>query len=67
VQNQSLSILSAKTGLTSSPIDLTSVPGAQIGLTDPPTGQTGLAIPDNPILENSASNGLEHDKADAID
>jgi hypothetical protein len=43
------------------------VPGAQIGLTDPPTGQTGLAIPDNPILENSASNGLEHDKADAID
>jgi hypothetical protein len=32
---------------------------AQTSLTDPPIGLTDLAIPDNPILENSASKGLE--------
>jgi hypothetical protein len=30
-----------------------------MGLTDKPIGLIGLAVSDNPILENSASNGLE--------
>jgi hypothetical protein len=72
VQNLgSLSILDAETGLIGSPISLTGSPigrtsmsEAQTGLTDPPIG---LVVPNNPILENSASNGLEKDKADVID
>jgi hypothetical protein len=67
VQNHSLSVLGAETGLTGSPIGLTGVHGAQTSLTDTPTGLTGPVVPDNPILENSVSSNLEHDKADIVD
>jgi hypothetical protein len=60
VQNMFLSVLGAKIGLTDSTVSLTSVPDVQIGLTGP-------AVPDNPVLEDLASNNLEHDKADIID
>jgi hypothetical protein len=36
-------------------------------MTDTPTGLTGPAVPDNPILEDSASNNLEHDRVDVAD
>jgi hypothetical protein len=36
-------------------------------MTDTPTGLTGPAVPDNPILEYSASNNLEHDRVDVAD
>jgi hypothetical protein len=42
-----------------SSIDQTGTSEAQTGLTDPPTDLTGLVVPDNPVLEDSASNGLE--------
>jgi hypothetical protein len=67
VQNMFLSVLGAETGMTSSTVGLTSVPDVQTGLTDTPTGMTGPAVPDNPILEDSTSNNLEHDKADVVD
>jgi hypothetical protein len=68
VQNRgSLSVLGTETGLTGNPISRTSTSKAQTGLIDPPAGLTGLAIPDNHVLENSASNGLEQDKANVID
>jgi hypothetical protein len=57
---ESLSVLGTEIGLTSTS-------EAQTGLTDPPIGQSGLAIPDSPILENSTSSDLEHDKADVVD
>jgi hypothetical protein len=50
VQNQSLSILGAETGLTGSPIGMPGVHGAQTGLTDTPTGLTSPTIPYNPVL-----------------
>jgi hypothetical protein len=43
------------------------VPGIQTDLIDKPTGLTGPAVPDNPILEDSTSNNLEHDRADVVD
>jgi hypothetical protein len=64
---ESLSVVGAKTGLTDSPIGLTSVPGAQTGLTDLPTGLISPADPNSPVFENSASNGLELGKADLVD
>jgi hypothetical protein len=67
VQNLSLSVLGAETGLTGSPIGLTGVLGIQTGLIDTPTGLTDLADTNIPILENSASSNLEHDKTDVID
>jgi ribonuclease HI len=72
VQNmESLSILSAETGLTSSSTVLTGLSGAQIGLTDRPTGLTSPIILDSsdlvPRVENSASDNLKHDKADVVD
>jgi hypothetical protein len=67
VQNLgSLTVLGIETGLTGSPIDLTGTLEAHTGLTGPPTGLIGLTVPGNPILENSASNGLQQDKADVI-
>jgi transposase InsO family protein len=60
VQNLSLSVLGAEAGLTG-------VPGVQTSLTDTQTSLTGLADLNSPVLENSASSNLEHDKADAID
>jgi hypothetical protein len=68
---ESLSVLGAETGQTGSSVSLTDMPGAQIGLTDEPTGLTGPAVPDSsisaPRVENSASDGLGHDKADIVD
>jgi hypothetical protein len=68
---ESLSVLGAETGQTGSSVSLTGMPGAQIGLTDEPTGLTGPAVPDSsisaPRVENSASDGLGHDKADIVD
>jgi hypothetical protein len=47
------------------------VPRAQTGLTDTPTGLTDLAVLESsdldPRVENLASYGLEHDKADVVD
>jgi hypothetical protein len=54
------SVLSADTGLTG-------VPDIQTGLTNTPTSLIGHADPDNPILKNSTSNNLEHDRADVVD
>jgi hypothetical protein len=65
VQNQSL-CSGAETGLTGNPIGLTGVLGIQTGLTNTPPDMTGPAIPDNPVLEDSASNNLEHDKANML-
>jgi hypothetical protein len=62
----SLSVLGAETGLTGNPIGLTGVLGIQTGLTNTPIDMTGPAIPDNPVLEDSASNNLEHDKANML-
>jgi hypothetical protein len=62
VQNQSLSVPGVEIGLTGSPIGLTGVPGAQSGLTDTPTSLISPTIPNNPVLENSASSNLKHDK-----
>jgi ribonuclease HI len=68
VQNmESLSILGTETGLIGSSDGLTDVPGAQIGLMNPPTGLTSPSVPDSPILENLAPDGLKHDKADIVD
>jgi ribonuclease HI len=55
VQNLSLSVLGAETGLTSSKVGLTGVPNFQTNLTDTPTGLTGPADPNSPVLENSVS------------
>jgi hypothetical protein len=60
VQNMFLSVLGTDTGLTG-------VPDIQTGLTNTPTSLIGHANPDNPILKNSTSNNLEHDRADAVD
>jgi hypothetical protein len=62
-----LCLLGAETGLTGNPVSLTEVPGIQTSLTDKPIGLTDPAIPDNPVLEDSASNNLEHDRADVVD
>jgi ribonuclease HI len=59
-QNLFLSVLGADTGLTG-------VPNVQTGLTDTPTGLTSPTVPNNPILEDSTSNNLEHDGADVVD
>jgi hypothetical protein len=67
VQNMFLSVLGVETGLTGSTVGLTSVLDVQTYLTNTPTGLTGPAVPDNPILEDSTSNNLEHDKTDVID
>jgi hypothetical protein len=68
VQNlESLSVLGVETGLISSPNSLTGMPKAQIGPTNSSTSLIGLTVPDNPVLENLACNGIEHDKADVID
>jgi hypothetical protein len=56
VQNLFLSVLGVDTGLTG-------VPDVQ---TDTPTGLTGPAVPDNLVLEDSASNNLEHDRVDVV-
>jgi hypothetical protein len=66
VQNLFLSVLGAHTGLTGGTVDLIGVPDIQIGLTDTPTGLTSPTIPDNPILEDSTSNKLDHDRADVV-
>jgi ribonuclease HI len=60
VQNLFLSVLGAETSLTGSTVSLTIVPDVQTSLTFP-------IVPDNPVLEDSASNNLEYDKADVID
>jgi hypothetical protein len=57
VQNMFLSVLDTTTGLTSSTVGLTGVPDVQ----------TGPAVHDNPILEDSTSNNIEHEKADVVD
>jgi ribonuclease HI len=67
VQNLFWSVLGTETGLTSSTVGLIGVPDVQTDLTDTPTGLTGPAVPDNPILEDSASNNLEHDRVDVVD
>jgi ribonuclease HI len=67
VQNLFLSVLGAEAGLTGSTVSLTGVPNDQTGLTDTPTGLTGSVVPNNPVLEDSTSNNLEHDKADVAD
>jgi hypothetical protein len=59
-QNLFLAVLGADTGLTG-------VPNVQTGLTDTPTGLTSPTVPNNPILEDSTSNNLEHDGADVVD
>jgi hypothetical protein len=64
---ESLSIPSAETDLIGSTIGLTGMPKAQTGLTNPLADLTGLTVPNSPILDNLASNGLEHDKADVVD
>jgi hypothetical protein len=56
--------MGVETGLTgSSTVGLTGVPDNQTGLTNTPTGPTD---PNSPVLENSASSNLEHDKADVL-
>jgi hypothetical protein len=39
----------------------------QAGLTNPPIGLTSPIVPGSPVLENLASDGLKHDKADCVD
>jgi hypothetical protein len=51
-----LPVLGAETSLTGSTVGLTSVPDVQTGLTGTPTSLTGPAVPDNPVLKDSASN-----------
>jgi hypothetical protein len=52
--------MGVETGLTgSSTVGLTGVPDNQTGLTGP-------TDPNSPVLENSASSNLEHDKADVL-
>jgi hypothetical protein len=65
--NLFLSVLGADTGLTGGTIGLTSVLDVQTGLTDTPTDLTRPAVPDNPVLEDSTSNNLEHDRVDVVD
>jgi hypothetical protein len=67
VQNLFLTVLGVDTSLTGGTVGLTGVPDVQTCLTDTPTGLTGPAVPDNPVLEDSASNNLEHDRADVVD
>jgi hypothetical protein len=55
----SLSVLGTETGLTGNPIGRTGTYEAQTGLIDTTTGLADLAVPDNLVLENLASNGLE--------
>jgi hypothetical protein len=62
-----LSVLGVDTSLTSGTVGLTGVPDVQTGLTDTPTGLTSPAIPGNPVLEDSASNNLEHDMPNVVD
>jgi ribonuclease HI len=67
VQNMFLSVLGAEIDLTGSTVGLTGVPDVQIGLTDTPTDLISPVVPDNPVLEDSTSKILEHDKADVVD
>jgi hypothetical protein len=67
VQNLFLSVLGVDTGLTGETVGLTNIPDVQTGLTDTPTSLTGLTVHDNPVLEDSTSNNLEHDRADVVD
>jgi hypothetical protein len=67
VQNLSLFVLGAETGLTGSTVGLTNVLDVQTGLIDTPTGLTDLVDPNSIVLENSASSNLEYDMVSAID
>jgi hypothetical protein len=55
----SLSVLGTETSLTGNPIGRTGTYEAQTGLINTTTGLADLAVPDNLVLENLASNGLE--------
>jgi hypothetical protein len=72
VQNlESLSVMSAETGVTSISTGLISLSGAQIGVTGRPTDLTGPFVSDNndfvPRLENSDFDDLKYDKVDVVD
>jgi hypothetical protein len=67
VQNMFMSVLGTDTGLTDGTVGMIGVPDVQTDLTDTPTGLTSPAVPDNPVLEDSASNNLEYDKANVVD
>jgi hypothetical protein len=67
---ESLSILGVEIDQIGSSVGLSGTPGAQTGLTNAPTGLIGPTVLDSsvstPRVENSASDGLEHDKADIV-
>jgi hypothetical protein len=67
---ESLSVLGVEIDQIGSSVSLSGTPGAQTGLTNAPTGLTGPTVLDSsvstPWVENSASDGLEHDKADIV-
>jgi hypothetical protein len=67
VQNMFMSVLGTDTGLTDGTVGMIGVPDVQTDLTDTPTGLTSPVVPDNPVLEDSASNNLEYDKANVVD
>jgi hypothetical protein len=66
VQILFLSVLGADTGLTGG-VSLTGVTDIQTDLTDTSTSLISPTVPDNPVLEDSASNNLEHDRANVVD